>query len=163
MRSILLLMITAILASGCGLDQKEYEPLYRAGKEISGATQVGVALLRYRELLQGLATEIKIAEDKAKSTNEQSFVAAYKEALIAFQDAETMWRTKIELAAAWRGKPVRIVLQGASEDFYGPLIDKYQLRLSVGADKTIAVDEVQQAMWAEASKHLLAGEAIYNK
>lgn len=162
MRRVLALVLF-LACAGCGIDRAAYEPLYRAGKDIAGAREVGVALIRYRELLQNLATEIKVAEDKATSEQERAFVSAYKDALTAFRDAETMWRAKIDLAAVSRGEPVRIILKGPPENFFGPLVDKYKLRLFVDIDNTIAADEMQEAMWEAAEKSLAAGEAIYNK
>lgn len=162
-RTLLLLLVVGIAAS-CGINQKEFEPLYRAGKDISGATEVGVTLLRYRELLQALATEIKVAEDKASSAKEVAFVSAYKDALVAFRDAETMWRAKIDLASVTpRGEPARIILAGPSEEFFGALVDKYKLRLSVDAENKITIDEMQQEMWKAGGNSLAAGEAIYNR
>lgn len=157
-------LLAVIALAGCGINQKEFEPLYRAGKEITGATEVGVTLPRYRELLQALATEVDIAEDKATSGAEKSLVSSYKQALVAFRDAETMWKAKIDLApVTTRGEPVRITLDGPSEEFFGPLVDTYKLRFSVDRNGTITADEMQQAMWAAAAKSLGVGEAIYNQ
>lgn len=160
------LVVAATMSAACGIDQKRFEPLYRAGKAISGATEVGATLVEYRELMQSLATEIEVAEDRASSSDELQLVAFYKDALAAYRDAATMWQAKIELASAFRDKPPRIMLgprSGPSEAFFGPLVDKYDLRLSVDASNTIAVDEMQQEMWRIASEHIAAAEAIYNK
>jgi hypothetical protein len=87
-----------IVLIGCAgkVDQEKFDPLYRAGKAIEGATSVGVNLIRYRELLGTLAAEVSVGQDKAGSHAERDMVKAYAEALAAYKDAEIVWTQKIE-------------------------------------------------------------------
>lgn len=145
-----------------GIDQEQFEPLYRAGKQVAGATEVGVTLVGYRELLQQLATEIDIAEDKAKSDIEKRLVEAYRNVLQDHKDAQTIWTAKIDLAGVTpKGESTKILMSGPSEGFFGPIVDKYDLRHLV-SNGVITAESMQQGIWAVASKDLAIGEAIYN-
>src|SRR5579859_7164605 len=45
------------------ISAEKFEGVYRAAKSIEGATGTGVTYLRFRELLQGLSTELSILAD----------------------------------------------------------------------------------------------------
>ena len=77
------------------IDRSRFENLYRAGKQIEGGLGVGISLIRYRELLQELATEVSIASDLARWESEREMVAAFAAALATFKYAETTWTNNI--------------------------------------------------------------------
>ena len=58
-----------------------FASLYRTGKAIQAATEVGVNEFRFSQLLGEVATEVEIAKDHAKSTQELAIVKQYQKAV----------------------------------------------------------------------------------
>lgn len=66
-----------------------FEPVYRAGKAVEAAVQVGVAPSRYQELLQAFSTELSIVDDKVSTDDQRALSSLFRAALTAYKDAGT--------------------------------------------------------------------------
>ena len=75
---------------------EKFEGLYKAGRAIGAATDVGVNILRYRELLGTLATEFEIADDSIKDRVDRDVLAGYGRALEKYKAAGEAWQQKIK-------------------------------------------------------------------
>jgi len=129
--------------------------VYRAAKAMEGSVGVGVTLLRYRELVQALATEVSIANDRAATTLEREMVGHYAAALKAYKDAGTVWEVKLqgadkvtisvnpELKRIARDKDYTISGTGTGDSFTFPL------------------DDAVQSLWQTARRHLAEGHRLY--
>jgi hypothetical protein len=152
-KSIATIIVAILVCSSCAsrIDRQKFEPLYRAGKNIEGALGVGVNL-KYRELLQGFATEFSIANDKAANEAERALVKRYEEALSAYKDAGTIWEKRLKgdvLAPAGDPELVRIV-------------DAYPLSGSgSGTAFTFSGQAAVQTIWVTAGARLKAANEMY--
>jgi hypothetical protein len=82
--------------SKSAVDQLKFEALYRSAKNIQGALTVGSSHEKFTGLLQALATEISIAEDKAASDDDRKLVDLYTEALEMLQDSLMLWDAQLK-------------------------------------------------------------------
>ena len=73
-----------------------FEPVYRAGKTIQGATEAGVSLLKFTELMQAFATELGIAKDHELNASDRQLLAIYRESFEAYQDSRALWLAKLK-------------------------------------------------------------------
>jgi hypothetical protein len=65
---------------------------------MEGALDVGVNLGKYHELLQAMATQVGIARDNVASKEETQVLHLYEDSLSDCEDAEAIWRAKIDAA-----------------------------------------------------------------
>src|SRR3990172_5636920 len=63
------------------IDEKQFENVYRAFKQIQGSIAVGISYVTFVKLLQDVATEISIAKDKVKSETEKELLEIYIDVL----------------------------------------------------------------------------------
>ena len=144
--------------NGCSsrIDQARFEGVYRAGKALAGATDVGVVLLRYRELLATFASEVSIASDKANSKSEREMVRLYLDALRAYKDVETLWAAQFA--------PGQSGTVGATD---GPefkrMLDDYQITNEGTVDNPrLNLKAAMQVVWVTARAKLDGANRIYN-
>lgn len=130
----------AVLAACSRVDKPDLEPLYRAGKTISVATDVGVNQLRFGELLHSFATEVAIAEDKASGAN-RAVVERYRAALAIYQDASRYWN----LGDGYSERPVK---------------EQILKRHGIEGPTGIEADEIL-AIWKKADAEIASAEALY--
>jgi hypothetical protein len=82
-----------------------FEPVYRAAKAVQGATESGVTLIKYGELLQAFSTEISIAKDHDLNEQDKKLLAIYEEAFGHYQVSASLWRMKINASDdLWKGE-----------------------------------------------------------
>ena len=146
MREALLSTIVVFsLAVGANAsEQLKFEPLYRAGKAIEGATAVGVGFVKFSELTQAFTTELLVAKDRAATDKERQIVALYATAAQAFVDSLTIWRANIQTAGA---AEVLLNVQ--------PLFERYRLTDRVGNEAAL------QIIWSVAGKALKKADLAY--
>ncbi len=155
MNKIGLVLAVGLLLSACGsgVNKAKCEGLYRAGKGIEGAVSVGVNLIGYRELLQKLATEISIAADSAASDSEREMVTAYRDALVAYKDAETIWSKSLS-------GPSRL---NAFDPEIKRIAGEYPIDgEGVGANFSFDAKAAVQTIWQTAQRELTRGNRVYN-
>ena len=75
--------------------QKTFDGVSRASKAIDSAATVGVAYQKFAELVQNFATEMSVAKDKAKSSQEVEVFKAFITALETYNDALKLWTAKM--------------------------------------------------------------------
>lgn len=116
---------------------------------MKGATNVGVTLIRYRELLGTLASEVAIAADGAKRDNEKEMVGMYAAALMNYKDVATVWAAKI---------------QHGSESLpaYLPEVDEIATKYRLPKEPNLSADNAIQSIWSEAGKNIDTANALYN-
>jgi len=77
------------------IDQAKYERLYRAGKAMTAATDVGVNRADFHRLLLELNTEVQIGMDKALANASnvltKKMVLLYADAQTAYKQSESLW------------------------------------------------------------------------
>jgi hypothetical protein len=81
--------------------QKDLDGVYRAGKAIEGALQVGVNPQQFGELLIKMSSEIEIVRDKVRyepfdKASEAATIDAFAEALQTYKDAYQVWGTYVQ-------------------------------------------------------------------
>jgi len=153
-KSIAPIFAALLVCSHCAprVDKQKFEPLYRAGKNIEGAVAVGVNLLKYRELLQGFATEVSIANDKVANDAERALLKNYEEALVAYKDAGAVWEKRLKgdtLSPADDPELVRIA------DAY-PISGR-----GSGRAFTFSGEAAVQTIWVRAGARLKAANDLY--
>jgi len=155
MRRLPFIFVLAFVAGCSGkVDQQKFDPLYRAGKAIESATSLGVNILKYRELVQDLATEVSIGNDRASSGREKKMVALFGEALAAYKDAETVWGTKL--------KATRSQLTVSEYPELGRIVSDYPINgLGVGPSFEFWPDPAIQVIWQRAGAKVRAAIAEY--
>jgi hypothetical protein len=141
----------ATAAPPIAVNRAKLEPLYRSAKTIQAAIGVGLNVPRYAELLQGVATEVAIAGDRATTEKEKAIVTAYAAAVMTLHDAQTLWTKRNENSDG--GGFVRIEGEAAR------LVEKY----NVPTDKKYGIygDEGIQAIWARAGEQINAATKLY--
>lgn len=155
------IFVVALLAlSGCarGIDQQKFEGVYRSGQGMKSATDVGVTLQRYRELLQVFASEVAMAEAKPANEREKLMVSRYTTALENYRDVATLWAAKIDHGRSTL--PTTDIPEGPG------LVSKYGLPTDlVDADhpeyRTFSIDSAMQSIWARASENIALANAAY--
>jgi len=69
-----------------------FEPVYRAAKAVQGATESGLVIGRYSELLQAFSTELAISRDKITlRAGEKELQGLFEQALADYRAAGTLW------------------------------------------------------------------------
>jgi len=68
-----------------------FDSVHRSAKALEGASQVGLDQGKFRELLQGLSTELAIVKDKLKTKEDKDLVMFYDAALKIYQDSLLVW------------------------------------------------------------------------
>lgn len=140
-----------VVMAGCTpkVDQQKFEPLYRAGKVISGAATVGVTKLKFGEMLGQFATEVSIAKDKATNQPEMNLVRTYTDALAVYQDSATVWDAKFNPS------------QRSDDSEIQRIAATYGLPGGVIGDP-IDYDRALQVLWTQAALKLRVADGIYN-
>jgi hypothetical protein len=152
---VLVLLLSAASACGRGIDQAKFESVYRAGQGMKSATDVGVTLQKYRELLQVFASEVAMAEPKAANPREKAMVARWRDALVNYRDAVTLWVAKIEHGPTL---PTTAIPEGPA------LIDTYRLPTEQGVDpayRTFSVEAGMQTVWQKAAANIAMANVAY--
>lgn len=86
-----------------------FDPVYRAGKAIEGATAAGVSYVKFGELMQGFSTEIGIAKDHRLNEADRRLLAVYEKAFEHYQASAVLWKFKLDAGDAFKGEiPVEI-------------------------------------------------------
>jgi hypothetical protein len=143
--SLLSTILVFSLAVGANAsEQLKFEPLYRAGKAIEGATASGVGFVKFSELTQAFTTELLVANDRAATDKERQIVALYATAAQAYVDSLTIWRANIQTSGAAE------VLPNVQ-----PLFKRYRLTDRVGNEATL------QIIWSVAGKALKKADLGY--
>ncbi len=153
MRVIILLATIALAGCSSKVDQSKFENLYRAGKNVEGALDVGVNLLRYRELVQSFSTEVSIANDRAGGSSERELVKTYNTALAAFKDAETLWGKKLNAQDGTLTCTDAEVRRVAGD---------YPISgTGSGSGFTFKIDDAVQTIWRQARGNLSQATTLY--
>src|SRR6266705_3529705 len=87
-------------------DVKKFDAVYRAFKEIEGATAVGVTQMQFGPLLQRTATEMSILTDRLKTDPERDLAKRYAEALNDYQDSAYLCQKSSEYPRAFENEAV---------------------------------------------------------
>ena len=141
-----------------------FEPVYRSAKAIQAATVSGVSYVKFRELMQGLATEIGIAKDHPLNEYDLKLIALYEEAFAHYKTSATLWMWKIDWPPEkWDGdipvwfvqKPDSALLNVAAA-YDLPVTDHSMYKLY----KTIPGDSVQR-IWKHADAALDKATVTY--
>lgn len=74
-----------------------FEPVYRIATELKAGQEVGINREKFGALLQQFATELAIAQDKAKTVAEQDVCDGYSEVLDTYKDAGAVWDVQIRI------------------------------------------------------------------
>jgi hypothetical protein len=138
-----------------------FEPVYRAAKSIQAATVAGVSYVKFRELMQGLATEIGIAKDHPLNESDVKLIALYEEAFRHYQTSAALWAWKIDWPPEkWDGEiPVWFAQKPDSPLL--SIVAQYDLPLAEHSNyKTVPGDSVQR-IWRHADAALDKATAIY--
>ena len=90
------LFIIIVLISCHKIDQKKFENLHHAIKQIEGSVMAGVNYMKFGELLQNLATELLITKDKVKTKEERDLLELYDKVYDTYKDSYTLWNKKID-------------------------------------------------------------------
>jgi hypothetical protein len=154
-----------MITTGCAprVDRKDFEPLYRSGKATSSATEIGVSYNTFSGLVQGLASEVSIANDRADNKAEKEMTKAYQEALAAYHASLVVWKNSID------GSRYDFIPEGEIyvEDELKPIVAKYSLstqsrniEITGHQFETIPESSVQ-VIWASAGKFLKTANRIY--
>lgn len=157
------------------IDQAKFEGVYRAAKAIQGATASGVSYITFRQLLQGLTTELSIARDHGPfSERETALEGLFAAALRHYEISADFWKLKIDSSdAMWKGEiPIQIDDPRKPSDpslvmlagLYGiPVHDRfYSPPMPASAFRYKAVDaDAMQRVWTKASETVDAAAALY--
>jgi hypothetical protein len=150
-----------VMVKRATVDQKKFEPLYRAAKTIQASQVVGVNYQKFGELLQAFATEISIARDKASSAKEEGLISKYADALLTLHDSGALWKEQIDDARYDFIPAGRIFVEASIE----PIVAKYSLprRTHKGSGKpwqSISSDSIQ-LLWSKASEQIDTANKLY--
>lgn len=77
-------------------DWSKFEKVHRAARALDAATDVGINYRKYQDLIQDLATEVKLVEDDETNDVEKRLAALYGEILDSSVDAAKWWRMSID-------------------------------------------------------------------
>lgn len=145
------------------IDRAKFEPLYRAGKTIESASAVGLNLPKLNELIQGFATEVSIAKDKASAEKERVMVAKYEQALQAYQDCATLWQQKI-VFSNWEGVPFRAPGRESTSELV-PIVSRHKLNTATitknGVQAEVITEDGVSLILVSASKTLAEANKAY--
>jgi hypothetical protein len=138
------------------------EAVYRAFKQIGGATAIGVTKPRYDELLQNASAELLILADLAPDSVDAPTLRRYGEALEKYKDAGVLWAEQIDDARYdWIPKG-RIYLESAAQD----VASRYKLPTQThkgpyagGSFETVSSTSIQ-ALWELAHADVRSADSI---
>jgi len=74
---------------------EQLEGVYKAGRAIAAATDVGVTAIRYSELVAAMASEYSIAGDSIHDRVDRDVLASFGHALDSYRAAADVWQLKI--------------------------------------------------------------------
>jgi len=161
-RELLAALVFCAILAACvrEVDQKTFDGVYRAGKSIEGATAVGVAYQQFSQLLQNLAIEIAIANDKVRSDKEKELLRAYPEVLGTHRDSRAVWRLKIESLRHSFVPEGKIFVHKWHDDLRR-VVQKYKVPVEMDKDLNYYIPEDSiQRIWATARKQLEKADAV---
>jgi len=157
------------------VNQKLFEPTYRAAKALQGATTTGLTYDKYSELLQALATELSIVKDQ-RPTGEQNskLLALFNETFGHYEAAGVFWKAKLDgptrgATRAVKGIPIYFEKQKA-DDAKLKLAESYQLpitKANAGGVLTSKLeyrsipDDSPQRVWTRAAETLGKATDLY--
>lgn len=144
-----------------GIDQAKFEDLYRSAKTLEATTGVGVNFRKFGTLIQALATEVSIGQDKASSSEEADLVSLYGTALAVYRDSQTLWKQKIRFSKISYGQ---IRYDPAMDFGLGAIIEKYGIQL-MSREEPIAMTLIPSAsiqeLWARGQAELKKANKLY--
>jgi len=142
-----------------GIDRAKLAGVYKASQDLKGATDVGVTLVRYRDLLGTFASQVAQARDVVSNDRERLMVDQYAFAAECYQDAAKVWAAKIEheIDGRW------IYLDKLAD---GPLfVKKYNLQVQhspyVTDEQIIYPEAAIQEIWHRADQGLALANTAY--
>jgi len=157
------------------VNQKLFEPTYRAAKTLQGATTTGLTHAKYSELLQALATELSIVKDQ-RPAGEQNIklLALFEETLGHYEAAGIFWKAKLDgptrgATRAVKGIPIYFEKQ-KSDDAKLKLAERYELpitKANAGGVLTSKLeyrsipDDSPQRVWTRAGETLGKATDLY--
>lgn len=152
------------------IDQAKYERLYRAGKAMTAATEVGVNRSDFHRLLLDLNTEVQIATDKAlanaSNVPTKKMVLLYADAQTAYRQSESLWESvpTDEYKGFYKNTlPIHNLAYAESlRAVYG--VEFSVEKSYVGNDAFVFYGfplELPQLIWSKAAAQIAEAEAIY--
>lgn len=148
------------------ITQRIFEPVYRASKTLQGATNAGVNMLKFSELMQAFATEIAIAKDQQMNELDKQLIGLYDEAFGALQFSAVLWKAKNEAHQEWWNGEIPVGFGAKMSPEYAPGIAKYELRPidrkhASGVKYRALPGDSIQLMWAKAGETLAKATEVY--
>lgn len=151
-----------------------FEGLYRAAKNLQGATAAGVTLVKFGEYLQAFATELSIVKDRGHLNEaDQQLLAVFQDAYSDYDLSATLWKLKIGAHDdVWKGE-IPIYHEGsagteagAAGDAFLKVASKYRIPvsdhvLSGGHGYKAIPGDSPQRIWASASSKMEQASALY--
>lgn len=156
------------------VQKAKLEKLYRAGKTLASATEVGVNYQRFTELVQGLATEVSIASDAATTDGERRLLGLFREAADAYKDSLTIWTKKLagdgvpHQSEKWLWVQYWEPAFGVLAKHHAPVLVKGSSEEMEPASEDgdsptrFYPDDVRSLLWRIAGDKLAAAEKSYN-
>ena len=159
--------MTTLPAINEKIDEKKFDNLYRAGKAIISATEVGVNYNKFLELVKNFASEISILRDKRLAESEQRILSFYEDALKCYEDSLILWRAIIEhhVDDLWH-------TTGEDENYLRslkPMLSKYGIEVKekfsdLGSrNQPVLPENSFQTIWSEASKRIESANIVLYK
>ena len=68
-----------------------FDSVHRSAKALEGASQVGLDQGKFRELLQGLSTELAIVKDKLRTEPDHKVFNVYESVFMIYHDSLSVW------------------------------------------------------------------------
>jgi hypothetical protein len=102
-----------------------FDGLYRAVKNVQGATQAGVSYVRFSELLQAATSERSIVSDHKLAAGDEALLSIFDTTLADYQASKLFCKMQIDsTSGSWDGVPVS--MEGAPNDIER-LATKYRI------------------------------------
>lgn len=145
------------------VDQKKFEAINRAAKSMEASIMVGVNYLDFQKLIQDLATEILVANDKVSSQNEKTLLGIYSEVVAMYRDSAILWNHKIH---GWIDLGDGQLYAGLDQNQDVSLVaEKYNLTTITPNNhldwgKMIPIDDSMKTIWAAAHDKLEEANSI---
>lgn len=160
MKRVLITGAAIISAVACSrsFNRSNFEEVYRAGTAIDVAIEAGTTLDKYQELLHQLGTAIQLADDSAKTDAELTFIGAYRGALEAFSDAETVWTKNNRMSDG--------VIYVRENPELQRVLDRYKIPFERGGVGDVPVFRGMDGLriiWQTAKAELQRAHAIYRE
>jgi len=161
------LLLACLVILGCsseGVGIKEgtkFSAVYRSVKTTQAALQVGVNYNGLGELIQKMATEISIVEDKAKSKEDKEILNEYRKITNMYKDSLKAWGIAIFQRSDSKHLPYDLP-EGwlYINDDLRPIISMYTIKTTEhkqqikggGTYQMVEANDVRQIIWAQASQ-----------